>query len=194
MNRTNGVHKPVKKKDPTAGLDDGSGVAALMKHFYQALVEDAFQDADDAGLDVSFSLDNPHVQDVLSSLAKNIKGVASTTRDEITALVGRQADEGWSVEELAKQIRDKGAIASRSRALTIARSETARAYSLGSKTAWKISGVVDRVEWQLGPDPCPECESLGGKVVGIDEEFADGIDTPPAHPNCTCNLMPVLAE
>jgi SPP1 gp7 family putative phage head morphogenesis protein len=188
----NVTHNGHKKKDPTAGLDDGSAIAGLMKAFYQALLEDAFLDAADSGIDVSFSLDNPHVQTVLDQLAKNVRGVAETTKDEIRALVGKQASEGWSVEELQRQIRAKGEIASRSRALTIARTETAAGYSQGSLAAYKASGVVKQVEWLIGPDSCDECQALDGKRVGLGEEFAPGVTAPPYHPRCTCALSPIV--
>lgn len=181
-----------KKRDPTASLDDGSAVAALMKPFYQKLLAEAFADAGDAGVDVAFDLDNPFVQGVLKDLAKKIKGVAETTKDEIRALIGRQADEGWSLERLQKEIRDKGEIASRTRALTVARTETASAYSQGSIAAYQASGVVKQTEWLLGPDPCEICQALDGMTADLGEEFADGISGPPAHPNCTCVLSPIV--
>jgi hypothetical protein len=115
-----------KKSDPTAGMDSGDTIAKLMQPFYQALLEDAFLDAADAGVEAVFDLANPYVQATLDALTKQIRAVAETTKDDIRLLVGRQAEEGWSSEELAKQIRAKGDIASRSRSLTIARTERAR--------------------------------------------------------------------
>lgn len=181
-----------KKKDPTVGMDDGRAIAKLMAPFYRQLLKDAFGDARDAGVDVAFDLENEFVQAVLGALAKNIKDVAETTKDEIRALVSKQASEGWSVEQLAKEIRAKGEIASRSRALTVARTETAAAYSQGSIAAYQASGVVKQTEWLLGPDPCEICQALDGTRADLGEEFADGINAPPAHPNCTCALSPVL--
>lgn len=186
--RTNGTSQT--KKDPTAGLDDGAAVAKLMRAFHEALIKDAFGDAADLG--VAFDLENPFVQTVLRYLAKKVRGVAETTKEEIRALVAKQAQEGWSLEQLQKEIRAKGEIASRSRALTIARTETAAAYSQGSIAAYRASGVVKQTEWLLGPDPCPECEALAGLKANLGDEFADGISAPPAHPNCTCSLSPLI--
>lgn len=193
MHRLNG-HARKKAPDPTSDLDDGSGLADLLRAFYEQLIEDAFGDAADVGIDVAFSLDNPFVQDVLEGLASQIASVADTTRQDVRDLVGRQAAEGWSMEELQKQIRAKGEIASRDRALTIARTESARAYTEGSRAAYKASGVVSQVTWLIGPDSCDLCAPLDGMIVGIDEEFAPGISGPPLHPNCTCALSPVIAE
>lgn len=179
-----------KAKDPAASLDDGSQVAKLMKPFHLELLKAAFGDA--AELGVVFDLDNPFVQLTLDRLAKQVKGVAETTREEIRALVGRQADEGWSLERLAQEIRDKGEIASKSRAILVARTETAAAYSQGSIAAYRASGVVKQTEWLLGPDPCPECSALDGLKADLGEEFAPGVTGPPAHPQCTCSLSPIV--
>lgn len=190
MHKLNG-HKPQTKKDPTAGLDDGSAVATLMRAFHVALIKDAFGDA--AGLvDVTFALDNPFVQTVLKDLAKKVRGIAETTREDIQMLVGQQAGNGWSNEELAQAIRDQGITRSESRAMLIARTETAAAYSQGSIAAYRASGVVSQVEWLLGPDPCEICQGLDGARADLGEEFADGISAPPAHPNCTCALSPIV--
>lgn len=37
---------------------------------------------------------------------------------------------------------------------------------------------------------CPVCGPLAGRLVGLDEPFADGIDGPPAHPRCRCWVVP----
>lgn len=177
-----------KKKDPTAGLDDGGALADLMKAFYQALLEDAFLDAAADGVDVAFDLANPYVQQTLSSLAKNIKGVAETTKDEIRLLVGKQADEGWSLEELQKQIRAKGEIASRSRALTIARTETGTAYNQGAIAAYKAGGVT-HVTVLDGDDDEP-CASANGATWTLEEAEQN----PLGHPNCVRAFSPVVSE
>lgn len=184
----NGVER--KKKDPTAGLDDGTAVAKLMRAFHVALIKDAFGDAADLG--VSFDLDNPFVQTVLKDLAKKVRGVAETTKQEIRDLVGKATENGWSIEQIQKEIREKGEIASRSRAILIARTETAAAYSQGSIAAYRASGVVTQTEWLLGPDPCEICQALDGTRADLGDEFTDGISAPPAHPNCTCALSPIV--
>lgn len=188
--RRNGHAK--KKADPLDLLDDGTALWELLRPFYEELIEQAFVDAADV-VDVAFSLDNPFVQDVLEQLAKNVRGIADTTRSDIQMLIGQQAGNGWSMEELSQAIIDQGVTQNESRAMLIARTESAHAYSLGSQAAWKQSGVVDRKEW-LASDPCEICAPLSGLVVELDEEFADGISEPPAHPNCRCALQPVLTS
>lgn len=181
--------------DLDAILDNGDDLVALLRPLYALILEQAAEDASTVlGVDAAFTLDNPFVQDTLNDLALLVRRVSDATKDEIRALVGKQASEGWSVDELAQAILDRGVVASKERAILIARTETATAYSKGSILAYKESGVVSGVEWLLGPEPCPECQPLGGKVVGLDKAFADGVSHPPLHPACTCAVSPVLKE
>lgn len=174
-------------------LDNGDEIARIAKRYYPLLVRAGWDaGADAVGAQIAWDLDNPFVQEVLDQLAKRIRGVAETTREDIRRLVGRQADEGWSIERLADEIRKQGEITSKSRSELIARTETASAYSQGSILAYEESGVVSGIEWLAGPDECPECAELNGKIVGLGDEFADGINYPPAHPACRCAIAPVV--
>lgn len=182
--------------DVTDSLDDGTGLAALMRRLYPLVVEAAFADVAGRGIAVAWDLANPFVQDVLDALADEVKGVAETTKDEIRALVGRQAAEGWSIDELASALERTGVTRSSVRAAVIARTETTRAYSLGSIAAFQVSGVVDRVEWLTAEDEktCPECARLDGQITSLGKSFDGGVYFPPAHPNCRCAILPVLRE
>jgi SPP1 gp7 family putative phage head morphogenesis protein len=80
----------------------------------------------------------------------------------------------------------------RSRAMTIARTETMRASNEGQKQLWNqarekglLSGKEKKV-W-IASDPCDDCEAVDGEIVGIDEDFSVG-DEPPLHPNCRCTI------
>ena len=182
--------------DPTDSLDDGTGLAALMQRLYRLILEAAFADASLLGIPVEWDLENPFVQDVLDALADEVKGVAETTKDEIRALVGRQAAEGWTIDQLAAELEQIGVTRSAARAAIIARTETTRAYSLGSIAAFQVSGVVDRLEWLTAQDEktCPECAALDGQVAAMGQSFDGGVMFPPAHPNCRCAILPVLKE
>lgn len=180
--------------DPLDSLDDGSALATLMRHLYPRLLESAFVDAAAQGLTVTWTLDNPFVQDVLDALAEQVQAVAETTRDEIRALVGRQASEGWSLEQLAAELDHLAEVRSATRAEVIARTETARAYSLGSLAAYTVSGQVAATEWLTAGDEreCAICAPLDGTQAALGQSFDGGIFFPPAHPNCRCAVRPVL--
>lgn len=162
-----------------------------LKPYTIELLRIAWEDASDDGIVTgSFDLDNPEVQKALKDIANRIKGIDDTTRDAIRAIIGQTE---LSVDEkrtMLQALMDTSA----ARAEMISRTETADAVERGNHLAWRASGVVDRKEWALGPNPCPDCEPLGGKVVGLDDEFAPGVVHPPYHPNCTCASLPVVMD
>jgi hypothetical protein len=100
------------------------------------------------------------------------------------------------------------------RAQTIARTESARAYTDGQNAAWEASGVVKGKTWLVSPYACEFCEAaakeFGEKSVGVKDAFYergatitgasgatmaldfDDTSGPPLHPNCRCSLLPVI--
>ena len=94
------------------------------------------------------------------------------------------------------------------KAVQIAESETTRAFSAGQKRAFDDSPFTSGYEWVCGSEPCPFCESLGGKIVDKSEGFLElggtlsvgdssytndyeAVEHPPLHPACICYLSPV---
>lgn len=123
--------------------------------------------------------------------AELVTEIGETTRQKVRALVGRAEEDGWSNDRLAEELTSDDSF-SDSRAERIARTETAMADVQGSLIGWKESGVVAEKEWIVAQDnECDECSALDGKTVPLDEEFEDG--DPPLHPNCRCDVLPVLA-
>lgn len=101
-----------------------------------------------------------------------------------------------------------------SRAETIARTESARAYSDGQISSWEDSGVVKGKKWLISPQACEFCVAAqsmyGSTPVSLDTNFFengailtaksgstmtldfDDISGPPLHPNCRCTIIPEL--
>ena len=47
----------------------------------------------------------------------------------------------------------------------------------------------------MGDDACDECVANAEQgAIGLEDEFLSGDDAPPAHPNCRCDVLPVLIE
>lgn len=50
----------------------------------------------------------------------------------------------------------------------------------------------EKLRWQVGSDPCPQCRSLNGKVVTPGKKFRSRggteVEAPPLHPHCHCSL------
>lgn len=119
--------------------------------------------------------------------------IDDSTREMLRADVAQAMEEGMSNDELADLISENYAF-SDARAETIARTETANADCAGNEILYKDSGVVNQKEWATGADCCEDCDMLNGEVVDLDENFSNGESSPPAHPNCRCDFLPVLSE
>lgn len=122
--------------------------------------------------------------------------ITEGTREMIRAQVVEAMQNGDSVQELAGRLKESHAF-SNTRARTIARTETAIADNTGNLIGWAETGLVAGKRWITAEDDkVSEICNTNGKmgVIGLHEHFAHGGMTPPAHPNCRCTVVPVLAE
>lgn len=180
------MSRATKKADPTAGMDDGTALTALLRRSYELLIERAFADAVQDGVEALFDLEMVEVQQVLDRLATDVRRVAETTKQEIRDLVSKQASEGWSVQELAAAIQERGIVASATRAATISRSETGTAYNLGSVAAYRAGGITHVTV--LDGDEDEPCASANGATWTLEEAEQN----PLGHPNCTRSYAPIV--
>lgn len=121
--------------------------------------------------------------------------ITDATRELLRADLTDALTEGWGTDELIDHLSETYAF-SDARAEMIARTELARADVEGNLAGWRASGEVSGKRWLLSdlhdvPDECDEADAMG--VVDLDDDFG-GIGDPPAHPNCECDIEPVLAE
>lgn len=126
--------------------------------------------------------------------AELVKNISEATRNMIRSDVREAMEQGWSNDVLASRLQG-GYAFSPERAEVIARTETAKADVEGNIAAYKESGVVSGKQWITGAGCCDLCDELDGEIVGLDEEFPnEGGNGPPLHPNCRCDVLPVLTE
>lgn len=89
----------------------------------------------------------------------------------------------------------------RQRALNIARTETMGALNRGKLVAArqaKADGHFNQPvkRWVLTPDErlCPLCAPMENQSVPLDDQFSNGYDAPPRHPQCRCTISVVEGE
>ena len=142
--------------------------------------------------------------------------------DSIRTVLGTGIAEGLTSRELAERVQgwaddegdeERGTMA---RALTIARTESARATNLAESDAWAVSGLVAGKRWMLQDDACEFCVAAAAEFesqsVALDQPFyaqgstlvgADGgemtfdygaVFAPPLHPNCRCAIDAVMVD
>lgn len=52
-------------------------------------------------------------------------------------------------------------------------------------------GGVQQMQWLCEPDACEDCQHLADSdPVDVNEEFEGGVDGPPLHPHCRCQIAP----
>ena len=123
--------------------------------------------------------------------------ITDSTREMIRGDVSTAIEEGWSSQHLANHFADENPAFSDYRASMIARTEIRKADVEGNMTAYKQSGIVAGKEWICGSehddyDECTANQDQG--QIGLDESFESGDDAAPAHPNCICDVLPVLLD
>lgn len=98
-------------------------------------------------------------------------------------------DNGYTMPEITKAVQEVTGLA-KSKAVTIARTETLRAGNTATLERYARAGV-QKVEWLSAQDDrmCEECESLHGTVYDIGEE-----PDLPVHPNCRCTVVPIIEK
>lgn len=122
--------------------------------------------------------------------------ITETTRDRLRETIAGAVESGASTTELADALEESFSF-SEARAAVISRTELASAHVQGNVQGWRETGMVTGKQSILGDlhdveDECDECANAG--VVDMDEDFIPGYDFPPYHPNCVCDVIPVLAE
>lgn len=170
--------------------DDDAALNAAARNLWSLTLGDAVADADKAlgGIGLSFSLENEWVQDELAAVATRVRGMNDTARAVLRDIIGRAASEGLSVPQVADLIRSCWAFGE-ARAETIARTETAVAYSSGSLRSYAESGLVDEVE-VLDGDYDAECQAINGQRKPLDWANANLIQ----HPRCRRAFAPIVRE
>lgn len=125
--------------------------------------------------------------------AELVTKVSDSTRDMLRSDVAQAMEEGSSNQDLADTIAQNYGF-SDERSMVIARTETAYADVAGNLQAYRESGVVEGKKWITGAGCCDECSELDGVIVPLDEQFDGGVDGAPLHPNCRCDVLPVLGD
>ena len=145
--------------------------------------------------DMPIYYEGPPMQDAMNYANKHtatlVKGLNDETRDLMRNTIEKAIKEKRGIDGLARDLRKRFDDMSKTRAETIARTETCDALEQSFMDRAKDMGVSGK-EWVV-TDPCPICEANGNAgAIPLDQAFPSGDMRPPAHPNCRCALAPVM--
>jgi hypothetical protein len=167
---------------------------------------------------ITFDMEYPEAILLLETQAlKLAEEVNAVTEKKVREVLITGFNEGMTVAEIATEIDILFAGFEATRALTIARTEMARAANIGAVSAYKQSGVVYGKEWLTAQDEkvCFWCRNMDRKVASLNENFLnvgeavtfldDGkprslrnnyldVIAPPIHVACRCTILPVLSS
>jgi SPP1 gp7 family putative phage head morphogenesis protein len=120
----------------------------------------------------------------MADYSKNLrKGIADSLKEGI--------EQGYNVDKIARYMAEDLSL-ERDRAGVIARTEIARAQVAGSITSYKNANI-EKVEWLLGADPCPECDLIATSGINnTNVYYIEDAPEIPVHPNCYCDLAPFV--
>ena len=169
----------------------------------------------EVGVSASFDVTNPRVAEFAATYSQEFASEASAASlRRARTVIARGLEQGQSVQQIADQISTDYAF-SPERATVVARTETARAFVEGERLGWEESGVVRGKQWQLAAGACAFCRQTArkgtSKVFALNEPFWKNGDTisagggtysvrygdvqgAPLHPNCRCDIIPVLGD
>lgn len=123
-----------------------------------------------------------------------ITGIDDTTRDEVGRVIAGGVEEGASYRTIAGRLTGLFDGFAGSRAQTIAVTETAYAYSYAQTEVSRElvdNGIPMVKTWITADDDRvdEDCQSNADDgTIAFDDTFSTGDDSPPAHPDCRCDL------
>jgi len=145
---------------------------------------------------------------------ENLESVTDDTAEPVRNTLTEGFAKGWNPRKTARELDQAVEGLQRSRAETLARTETVNAYTDSTVSRYKRAGVdtVQHGEWADANDSrvCPICKQLDGREIPLsginDETFTFEPDDdepdwlageypvkPPAHPNGRCVIMPIIS-
>jgi len=162
------------------------------------------------GVEEAFDMLSSRVKDYLKkNPIKFADSVNKLTNQKIRRQLEIGIKEGEGIQKLAQRVNEVFENAKRSRAVKIARTETARAMGFATEEAYSQSGVVKEKEWLTAFDErtCERCVAMNGKRVPVGKNFFNegdefmgveitysDVSYPPLHVNCRCTLIPVIGK
>lgn len=128
--------------------------------------------------------------------------ITKTTEQSLRAAIQEGIANGEGAAKMADRVKTVFNDASTGRAIVIGRTETTKAYSIGTKEAMKQAGVKKK-EWLTAHDSDvrdSHWENEYQGPIGVDETFQNGCsepgmgDDPGENINCRCSCLPIADE
>lgn len=130
----------------------------------------------------------------MDKIARELRPIVGLTSKQAESIVNykvwlREKRPELSVADVDKRANTYAGRTHRRRAMTIARTETAKAQNVGYVLGLEDANISE-VELLVAVGACDICAALNGKKYNL----RTGQDAIPIHPNCHCAMLPVIGE
>lgn len=139
------------------------------------------------------------VRDVVPDLyqargSKIIQGMYGAHINQLASIAAAAANPAapYTIAEVSERINNEWAGMQAYQVDRIARTETAIMWETTAANTYTLNDV-QRKEWiDAGAEDELCLDNVADGIIAMDEAFASGDTEPPAHPNCVCDILPVL--
>lgn len=131
------------------------------------------------------------LKDLLGDIDIQARGIADYSHDLLGTALADGIAKGKTPVQIANDIRDS--LSAPERALTIAITEGQRAKISANLDSYAANNV-EQIEWTVNDPEDADCLDNDGKIVNMGDEFPSGDTQPPVHPNCQCDVIPVMPD
>lgn len=170
----------------------------LMDRYYSEIGKSAFgQVSAFTGAELAWDVANPNVSRVMDQMGTMIKDISEGTRADVAKIISDGLAEGMGYQELGKELSGLFEETYKSRAETIARTESMTGYSRASVLGYEESGSVDECELVDNRDhtdpydasdglTCAERDGLRVALADVEKHIEA------EHPNGSLAVIPIL--
>ena len=209
--------KSYKKKAASYNLDDDEE-AEIMAEISVPFIEDTI--VKESALAYAFvGIPDQRLSDqdklvrrfINGRMVKLGKSTAETTRNDVNQIILTWNEEEGDIALLKQMLGDY--FGDPKRAELIARTEVSRAAGFAQETVYDDVGATGK-QWVTAIDErvCEFCGEMDGKITGITDNYwdkgdevagsagglltigLDDVSSPPLHPACRCDLIPIFVE
>jgi len=184
-----------------------------VRRAYEKGLVDADRNLSQAGMDIDaidreaarqamqMPVHEDKLQVVFSRNFAELDGITDVVSQQVAREIAEGISEGVNPNEMARRMADRVDKIGKTRATTLARTETIRAHSSATLERYKQQGVDEvglepEVSVQTATDQlvCEECAEVAQSGPWPIEDFEGSENQPPIHPNCRCSVIPVVSE
>ena len=154
------------------------------------------------------------VQEFLQARALKLgESTSQTTVDDVDSILKNWSENEGTSADLKSILKDYFDSSEKDRVDMIARTEVSRAVGFAQETVYQEVGAEGK-QWITAEDEkvCEFCAEMDGKTTGVSDNFwdqgdsmmgskggsldlgFDDVSSPPLHPDCRCDLIPIFVE